>query len=75
MRRMKYLVTYEQGPNSWGACVPDLDVFSVGKTFEEAQENVKEAIECQIEGLLKLGLQIPPPSTLATEYVEVALAG
>jgi predicted RNase H-like HicB family nuclease len=60
MKDVKYLVTYEQGPTSWGATVPAWMSSRWGKTFEDAQENVKEAIECQIEGLLKLGLPVPP---------------
>ena len=41
----QYAVIYEKGEYNWGAIVPDLPgCVSIGDTFEEVQENVKEAI-------------------------------
>lgn len=48
--------------------VPDLPgCFSDGETREEALENIKEAIKCQIEALKKDNEGIPEPS----DYAEV----
>ena len=60
----EYTVLYEQGPTSWGASVPDLPgCFAVGKTFEEVQQLIREAIELYIEQLKADGTPIPEPVT------------
>ena len=42
----EYIVLYEQGPTSWGASVPDLPgCYAVGKTFEETEKLIGEAME------------------------------
>jgi predicted RNase H-like HicB family nuclease len=58
----KYAVLYEQGETNWGAIVPDLPgCVSIGGTREEAEINVKEAIEIYIEELKARGEPIPEP--------------
>ena len=59
---MIYPVVIHKDPDSdYGVSVPDLPgCFSAGRTLDEALENVKEAIECHIEGLLLDGESIPP---------------
>lgn len=58
----EYPVIYERGDSNWGAIVPDLPgCVSLGDTFEEVQENVKEAIELYIEVLHERGEPIPQP--------------
>jgi len=60
----EYTVLYEQGPTSWGASVPDLPgCYAVGKTFEEAQRLIREAMELYIEQLKADGKPIPEPVT------------
>ena len=60
----EYTVLYEQGPTSWGASVPDLPgCYAVGKTHEEAQRLIREAIELYIEQLKADGQPIPEPVT------------
>jgi predicted RNase H-like HicB family nuclease len=60
----EYAVIYEKGPTSWGAHVPDLPVCAaVGKTFEEAQRLICEAMELYIEQLKADGKPIPEPVT------------
>ncbi len=60
---MKYLVLIHKDEDSdYGVTVPDLPgCFSAGDTFDEVLTNVKEAIECHIEGLLIDGEDIPAP--------------
>lgn len=49
---MEYVVIYERGETNWGAIVPDLPgCVSIGNTFEEVQQNVREAIELYLEVL------------------------
>ena len=58
----EYLVIYEQGESNWGAIVPDLPgCVSIGDTYAEVQENVKEAIALYLEELQATGEPIPEP--------------
>jgi predicted RNase H-like HicB family nuclease len=60
----RYCVLYEQGPTSWGASVPDLPgCYAVGKTFEEAEKLIREAIDLYIEQLHADGKPAPEPVT------------
>jgi len=58
----QYAVIYEQGETNWGAIVPDLPgCVSIGATFQEAEVNVKEAIELYLDVLKERGEPIPEP--------------
>lgn len=47
-------------PKGYHGFVPLLPgVHTVGKTIEEVRENLKEAILCHIQGMVKDGLEIP----------------
>lgn len=71
---MKYMVVIEKGEAGYGAHVPDLPgCIAAGKTRDEALELIKEAIEFHIEGLLKAGEPVPPPSSTG-ELIEVDTA-
>ncbi len=60
---MEYVVIYEKGDSSYGAYVPDLPgCITVGKTLEEVQTLIQEAIEFHIEGLQEDGDDVPQPS-------------
>lgn len=63
----EYVVIYErgnEGEENWGAYVPDLPgCVSTGETLEEAQSNIREAIQLHLEGLKAEGLPIPEPTT------------
>jgi predicted RNase H-like HicB family nuclease len=63
---MKYTVIYEQGPNSWGAYVPDLPgVIAVGDSRDEVERLIREAVEFHLEGMREEGISIPPPASFA----------
>jgi predicted RNase H-like HicB family nuclease len=67
---MKYAVIIEKGPNNYSAYVPDMPgCVSTGKTLEEIEVNIREAIALHMEGLQQEGESIPEPSTYC-EYVE-----
>ena len=69
---LRYAVVFERSPDGYGAFVPDLPgCVSVGDTLEDAQQNIREAIEGHLSVMREFGDQIPPPTTL-TQYVEVA---
>jgi predicted RNase H-like HicB family nuclease len=63
---MRYPVVIHKDPESdYGVTVPDLSgCFSAGETLDEALNEVVEAIECHLEGLLMDGEPIPIPQTI-----------
>jgi predicted RNase H-like HicB family nuclease len=63
---MKYTVTYEKGPTSWGVYVPDLPgVIAVGDSRDEVERLIREAVEFHLEGMREEGISIPSPSSFA----------
>jgi len=69
---MQYLTIIEKTATGYSAYSPDLlGCVSTGTTFEEVEQNMREAIEFHLEGLKLEGYEIPQPSTLST-YIEVA---
>jgi predicted RNase H-like HicB family nuclease len=72
---MQYWVVIERGPSSYGAYVPDLPgCVAVGRTREEVQALIHEAIELHIERLREDGQPIPEPSSTA-ELVSIDAHG
>ena len=71
---MRYLVVVEEGPQSFGADVPDLPgCVAVGETRQEVLTLIQEAIEFHLEGLKEEGQSIPPPSS-SSALVDVRAA-
>jgi predicted RNase H-like HicB family nuclease len=70
----KYAVIFERGPGNWAAYVPDLPgCITTGKTLEETEENIREAIQGHIRTLREFGEPVPRPTSLARE-VEIPSA-
>ena len=58
----KYAVVIGQGRDNLSAYVPDLPgCVTTGKTVEEVERNIREAIELHLEGMLEDGEPIPEP--------------
>ena len=71
---MRYAIVIEKADENYSAYVPDLPgCVSTGRTVEEVKQNIAEAIEFHIQGLLEDGDPIPPPTTLS-DYVETKVA-
>ena len=72
----EYVVIYERGDDrqeNWSAYVPDLPgCVSTGETFEESQNNIREAIQLHLEGMRAEGLPIPEPTTKADSVTVAA---
>lgn len=69
---MKYLIVIEESGTGFPAYSPDLPgCVSTGRTVEETERNMREAIEFHIEGLRAEGYEIPKPVSRSS-YVEVA---
>lgn len=71
---MKFLVVIEEGPESFGAYVPDLPgCVAVGATRAEAIALIQEAIEFHLDGMRADGEPLPQlNSSAASVEVEVA---
>lgn len=63
MESRTFTVLYEQGPTSWGAYVPDLDgCIATGKTRQEVERRIQEALEIHVRGMARSGEEIPEPT-------------
>ena len=70
----KFAVIIEKGPNNYSAYVPDLPgCISTGRTLDEIEKNIREAIEFHIEGMMEDGDPIPEPTSHVIE-VELPVA-
>jgi predicted RNase H-like HicB family nuclease len=68
----RYLVVVEHTDTGFSAYSPDLPgCVSTGRTREEVEANMREAIEFHIEGLRLEGYAVPEPSSEST-YIDVA---
>jgi len=65
----KFLFVVERAGDNYSAYVPDLPgCIATGKTKEEAEEHIIEAIEFHIHGLLEDGQPIPKQDAYASVY-------
>jgi predicted RNase H-like HicB family nuclease len=70
----KYAIVIEKGSSNLSAYVPDLPgCITTGRTVDEIENNIREAIELHLLGLAEDGLPIPEPAT-AVAYVEPRVA-
>lgn len=72
--KVKYAVLFEKSENNWAAYVPDLPgCMTTGKTLEETEANIREAIEGHLRTLRDFGDPIPQPTSVARE-IEISPA-
>lgn len=70
----RYLVVIEKANGSYSAYAPDLPgCVATGKTVDEVERNMHEAIEMHVRGLLEDRLPVPKSAALS-EYMAVAIA-
>lgn len=68
---MRYAIVIEKAEGNYSAYVPDLPgCVATGATAEEAELEIRGAIEFHLEGLREDGLPIPQPAS-RVEYVDV----
>ncbi len=68
---MRYAIVIEKAESNFSAYVPDLPgCVATGKTIEETENLIREAIGFHLQGMREDGLQIPEPCS-HVEYVEV----
>lgn len=69
MRR--YLVVFQPTETGYCAYTPDLlGCVTTGRTRQEAETNIREAVEFHLLGLAEAGLRVPEP---VTEYAHVCI--
>ena len=67
----KYLIVIERTDSGFSTYSPDLPgCVSTGKSHEEAEKNMREAIEFHVDGLRQEGYPVPEPQTTSS-YVEL----
>jgi predicted RNase H-like HicB family nuclease len=68
----RYLIVIEEAGAGFSAYSPDVPgCVSTGRTREEVERNMREAIEFHLDGLREDGQPIPRPSSSAA-YVDLA---
>jgi predicted RNase H-like HicB family nuclease len=71
---VRYAVIFEQAESNWAAYVPDLPgCITTGKTMEETEHNIREAIEGHLQTLREFGDPVPDPTSFAKE-IEIQTA-
>lgn len=71
---MRYMVVVEEGPESFGAYVPDLPgCVAAAESREGVLRLIREAIEFHLEGMKQDGVAIPEPHS-TSELVEIRAA-
>lgn len=67
---MRYGVVIEKADGNYSVYVPDLPGCAVvGRTLEQVEREIQEAIRFHIEGLREDGLAVPEPTSIC-QYVE-----
>ncbi|HEX5484322.1 MAG TPA: type II toxin-antitoxin system HicB family antitoxin [Terriglobia bacterium] len=67
----KYVIAFEKTETGYSAYSPDLDgCVSTGRTLEEVEANMREAIRFHLNGMRLEGLPVPEPHTRSA-HVEV----
>jgi predicted RNase H-like HicB family nuclease len=68
---MRFAIVIEKAESNFSAYVPDLPgCVATGATVEEAELQIREAIEFHLDGMRKDGIAIPQPAS-RVEYVEI----
>jgi predicted RNase H-like HicB family nuclease len=68
----RYLIVIEKAKSNYSAYSPDLPgCIATGKTRTETLQNMREAIEMHVHGLLEDKLPVPKPVASA-DYVAIA---
>lgn len=67
----RFLIIIESGSRNYSAYAPDLPgCIATGRTREEVEKNMREAIAMHIQGMLEDGEPIPVANS-STAYVDI----
>jgi predicted RNase H-like HicB family nuclease len=71
----RFLILIERGDSNYSAYAPDLPgCIATGRTLQEVEQNMREAIALHVQGMMEDGEPIPVSQTTA-EYVDISLPG
>ncbi len=74
MKHLTLPIVIEADSDGYFVSCPGLQgCYSQGDTFEEAVENIKDAIRLHIEDRLADGEELPEPTTVSLSTVEIAV--
>ncbi|MFA5771712.1 MAG: type II toxin-antitoxin system HicB family antitoxin [Thermoplasmata archaeon] len=74
MKNYKLSVVIEKDENGYFAFCPELQgCYTQGDTYEEAIQNIKDAIRLHIEDRLESGEDVPTVETISLTSLEVAV--
>ena len=72
--KIKFAVLFEKAEGNWAAYVPDLPgCMTTGKTLEDTEIKIREAIEGHLTTLRDFGDPVPQPTSIAKE-IEISSA-
>jgi predicted RNase H-like HicB family nuclease len=75
MTTYRFLIIIEKAEHNYSAYVPDLPgCVTTGKTIDEIKQNMQEAIDFHLRGMIEDQEPIPMPLTTAA-YVDVRFPG
>lgn len=70
-QHLEYLIVFETGENNYSAYLPDVPgCVATGRTREEVERNIREALEAHLAGMREDGEPLPRPAAWV-ETVEV----
>jgi len=70
--KYKFTVVIEKDEHGYFAYCPELQgCYTQGETYEEALENIKDAIKLHVEDRLACGEEIPQAESVSLTIVEV----
>ena len=71
--KKRYAIVMEKAAHNYAAYVPDLPgCVSTGKTIEDVERNIRQAIAGHLQVMREVGEPIPEPST-AVSYVDAPI--
>jgi predicted RNase H-like HicB family nuclease len=74
MKRYRFTVVVEKDANGYAAFCPDLQgCYTQGETYEEAVNNMRDAIRLHVEDRLEAGEPIGQPEAVSLTSLEIAV--
>ncbi len=74
MAKYHFSVIVEKDEDGYYAYCPELQgCYAQGETYEEAIENIKDAINLHLEDIIQSGKQIPAPKIVSLTSLEVQI--
>jgi predicted RNase H-like HicB family nuclease len=71
----RYLAIYKRGPGNLSGIVPDVPgCGSIGHSMVEMRENLHDALEIHLDGLMRKGEPLPEPSMGLDDVVATGIA-